>query len=1233
MHDHSSQSPALFPWRLLRPKAIALGLLSAMGTATLAVTPLAAQTVPADDPSDAVSPFCQALLDRASPWGYGPDLLEALKVAIEQGGDLNQLCDYYGEQILPLNFLVSTDEAMAQQLIAQGADVNARDGKGDTPLHYVGESVEMARSLLKRGANVNTENYQGSTPLHNVFRQKTAAVMTLLIEQGADVNATTPEGITPLHFALTGDIAALLIAQGADVNARSNQNWTPLHYAVSNFDVAAQLIQAGADLTIQNREGAVIHAPDLSPGVLQLLLDAGADLNLRNQEGKTALHKHRFNFELTALLLAAGADVNIQDNQGRTPLFEVNNKVAEQLIVAGADFNIQDSLGRTPLHQAVLEEQSFFGPELVELFLSKGADASLKDYQGETALDIARRLNKTNIVSLFPSDGAVSVDSEITESETTDPQLSNSIQNQVQDLLQSARVENGLTEAVLSQLNQAAELAQTISDVTTRDRLLQGIGLMFVELDALVEARAITQAMNYETYGERGGVRPNLEQAIIKAYIQLGQTPQALSIAENAPPNVRDRYWVEAIDALVDQNLPVEAAALLDRIADNSGFDVYYRRQAISRINQVYIGAEQFETAQTFLQQQALKQAGDEVSGLRATALWAGRAGRLETARVIANQIPENYRAGALIELAQLYQYQSQPEQAKSLLDEAQQLLSDTNKDWRRSFEMATSLAEAYAELGEAEAARKVLMAAEQAGAVPTDGYPTSDWVGAFARIGAFDRAMQLVDSTSAAQRHKNRLSLATVYTDRGDYDQAITTLNQIPDRALLPYRKRKQKLFERIVEETLKQEKVSIAKRAVQLIENTADSVSAWLKIASFYREKQQPQDAIEILDRLAKDEALTTVSLTAIAEEYWAVGQREQAIKMAEAAIAAIPSFQLDSKVPLYDNTYLGAIAKLGRNWQAPELQAAAVREMEARIEAAASDELPLLGINSSYQLVSLVELAYNPNQAPSELFNRNLARLETTFEQAPANYRLSVLDSMASLYSAINRPDEARAAIEEMLPLTALLPDENQRSHYYSRLASTTIQNADLEDQLEILPRLSIAQRLDVLTGVVQQAASEDDTARTMQYFDQLIQLSRRSQSQSDLDNLLLNLAYTYENHSYTDGLYSPPLPRTSAAVALLMRLSQHISDPYQQVGLWTILIRLDLPPAETASTYEALYATLKEIPNGYRKREILWFSLEHSLNDRDFERATQMAYQLEEGYCRTALGWIETVRRAE
>ncbi|WP_238993770.1 ankyrin repeat domain-containing protein [Calothrix sp. PCC 6303] len=353
---------------------------------------------------NSISPFCQTLSEKFSPFGdmgNSPDLYAALEQAMAKGGDLNQPCDMFGEKWLPLNFLLSTNEVLAQRLIQTGVNVNAKDGKGDTPLHYLGASTKNAQLLLNRGAKVNVRNQNGSTPLHNVFGQKTAAVIKLLINQGAEVNARDQEQMTPLHFAGKADITELLIRSGADINARSNQNWTPLHYRASNLEVAKKLIQAGANLTIQNRDGAVIHSNSLEPAVLKLLLDRGVNVNLRNRQGQTPLHVHRFQPALVKLLLARKAQVNLRDAQGRTPLHDVNLEVAQQLVAAKADLNVQDNLGRTPLHQAVLEEQSFFGSELVTLFLSKNARFDLKDKQGKTALDLARQLNKTQIINLL----------------------------------------------------------------------------------------------------------------------------------------------------------------------------------------------------------------------------------------------------------------------------------------------------------------------------------------------------------------------------------------------------------------------------------------------------------------------------------------------------------------------------------------------------------------------------------------------------------------------------------------------------------------------------------------------------------------------------------------------------------------------------------------------------------------------------------------------------------------
>src|SRR6202171_2210366 len=58
----------------------------------------------------------------------------------------------------------------ALKMIAAGADVNAAQGDGTTPLHWAVYKIdaELARALLERGAKPDVINSYGSTPLGGV---------------------------------------------------------------------------------------------------------------------------------------------------------------------------------------------------------------------------------------------------------------------------------------------------------------------------------------------------------------------------------------------------------------------------------------------------------------------------------------------------------------------------------------------------------------------------------------------------------------------------------------------------------------------------------------------------------------------------------------------------------------------------------------------------------------------------------------------------------------------------------------------------------------------------------------------------------------------------------------------------------------------------------------------------------------------------------------------------------
>ncbi len=178
-----------------------------------------------------------------------------------------------------------------------------------------------------------------------------------LVEEGADINAQNSNGLTPLMFAIGSahsDLVKLLLKLGADPNGPTKQGMTPLMEAALRNDatIATLLLDANAALDITNRAGKTaldIAAENGHKDMVKLLQQyakAGRDRELLDAARDGALQKVRN-------LLANGADVNTQDGNGWTPLMfavsSAHTELVKMLLQAGADVNIRNAAGDTVL--------------------------------------------------------------------------------------------------------------------------------------------------------------------------------------------------------------------------------------------------------------------------------------------------------------------------------------------------------------------------------------------------------------------------------------------------------------------------------------------------------------------------------------------------------------------------------------------------------------------------------------------------------------------------------------------------------------------------------------------------------------------------------------------------------------------------------------------------------------------------------------------------------------------
>ncbi|KAG8035383.1 hypothetical protein G9C98_006829 [Cotesia typhae] len=228
-------------------------------------------------------------------WGPGPD--GCLQTLLHRAIDDNK-------------------EEIAQFLIRSGCDLNAirklgPNGEGGdeardncTPLHLCCQwgLEQVVQTLVEHGANVNARDAEGKTPIHIAIQNQHAEIIALLLcHPSLDLSLRDKKGLSPFATALTvrNNKAAQAILEKLPSAAEQfdNKGRNFLHMAIQKGDMESILFLLSIQVDVNSRVQDVTQTPPLHLAVasgnemlVRSLILAGARINDTDAHRNIALH-------------------------------------------------------------------------------------------------------------------------------------------------------------------------------------------------------------------------------------------------------------------------------------------------------------------------------------------------------------------------------------------------------------------------------------------------------------------------------------------------------------------------------------------------------------------------------------------------------------------------------------------------------------------------------------------------------------------------------------------------------------------------------------------------------------------------------------------------------------------------------------------------------------------------------------------------------------------------------
>lgn len=362
----------------------------------------------------------QAVLDeqlRKAAWG---NKVARAAASVKRGANVNA-----EDETEQSAYLIATSEGYLDLLdltLRNGARVNDKDSWNGTGLIRAaerGHALVVGR-LLQKGIDRDHVNRIGYQAIHEAVwlgEDTTDYVDTVRVLVAGGVELSRPsvdEGLTPLEMAQERRYPALeaVLRRALDPAKVTRPNAALLRAAGrGEADEVARALRAGAELDTRDALGRtplLLAVTQDRVDVARLLVAMGADPDALDRQHDTPwlVTGVTGSVPMVEALLPGKPDLKILNRYGGTSLIPASERghvdYVRRVLRTGIDIDHVNRLGWTALLEAViLGDGGKDHQEIVRLLLAAGADPSIEDEDGVTALEHARARGQVALARLL----------------------------------------------------------------------------------------------------------------------------------------------------------------------------------------------------------------------------------------------------------------------------------------------------------------------------------------------------------------------------------------------------------------------------------------------------------------------------------------------------------------------------------------------------------------------------------------------------------------------------------------------------------------------------------------------------------------------------------------------------------------------------------------------------------------------------------------------------------------